>query len=125
MYCKYVFNFQDMREWSYNGKGRLGNMGRAMDNTIREVQQKNWKQPRRVTSMPSNLDGTNLYANEEQKCGRCGEYVAKIVHLKTKRKRYKEKKSTLKQEIEKLKSQLNGRRETNLWCQHVVSYVLP
>ena len=120
-----MFNFQDMHEWSYNGKGRLGNMARTMDNTIREVQQNNWKQPRRVASMPNNLDRTNLYGNEEQKCGRCGEYVAKIVHLKTKRKRYKEKKSALKQENEKLTSQLSDIRETNVWCQRVVSYVLP
>ena len=98
----------------------LGNMSNAMASTTREVERKNRKQQSRATSKAS-VGVRDAYENEQTKCGRCSEYVVKIVQLK---KKYKGKKQILKQENEKLKSQLSGRNQTDLLLQHIVSYAL-
>ena len=123
MYCKCISNFQDLNGWSGTNRSCFVNMGQTMDS--REMEQKNRKQPKRAKTKSENLRARDAYEHEEAKCGRCEEYAVKIFQLKEKRSEYKEKKRILKQENEKLRSQLNGRRKTDVLWQHVVSYVLP
>ena len=60
----------------------------------------------------------------EERCTRCGEFVVQIVHLKTKQKKYKEKKRAQQQECQRLQNQLDASRATVILWENAVSYIL-
>lgn len=116
MYCKFITNFQDLNRWPGTETSRLANMSHTMENTAREVEQKNRSKPRRATSK-TNVGAREAYENEEAMCGKCSKYVAKTA-------KYKAEMRVVKEENEKLKSQLSDRRETDALRQLIVSNVL-
>ena len=120
---------------------RLADMTKRMDNATKEVEGKSRKQ-RRVKTCPG---VRNAHECDEENCNTCGINVAKTVqkhmqkHINLSKENtrpnsqrqtaflwqnfqvYEQKIKSLQQENQQLKSQLDGRIETDIMLQYAVS----